>query len=133
MQLAEGAALARDIPEVPVILEHTGMPRDWDKADVALWREGMRAIAEPGNVSVKISGLGMMKHDWTVEDIRPFVLDTIDIVGVDRCLFASNFPVDKLYSDYATLWRAYDEITEAFTEAEREKLFRTNAERDYRI
>ena len=109
------------------------MPRDWDKAGVALWREGMRAIAEPGNVSVKISGLGMMKHDWTVEDIRPFVLDTIDIVGVDRCLFASNFPVDKLYSDYATLWRAYDEITEAFTEAEREKLFRTNAERDYRI
>lgn len=132
-QLAEGAALARDIPEVPVVLNHTGMPRDWDTEGVALWRKGMKAIAGAQNVSVKISALGMMKKDWSVDDIRPFVLDTIETVGVDRCMFASNFPVDSLFSDYATVWRAYDEITSGFSESERARLFLENAERYYRI
>ena len=77
-QLAEGAKLAQDIPEVPVVLNHTGMPRDWDEQGTALWREGMRAIAGAQNISVKISALGMMKQDWSVDDLRPWVLDTID-------------------------------------------------------
>ena len=127
-QLAEAAALAKDIPEVPVVLNHTGMPRDWDDEGVAVWRDGMSAIAGAENVSVKISALGMMKRNWTAEDIRPFVLDTIEIVGIDRCMFASNFPVDSLFSDYATVWRAYDEITSDFSESDRAKLFRENAE-----
>ncbi len=132
-QLADGAVLAKQIPEVPVILNHTGMPRDWDDEGVALWRDGMRAIAGAENISVKISALGMMKPDWSADDIRPFVLDTIEIVGVDRCMFASNFPVDSLFSDYATVWRAYDAITSDFSESERAKLFSENAERYYRI
>lgn len=132
-QLSEAATLAKSIPGVPVILNHTGMPRDWDAEGVDLWRDGMRAIAAASNVSVKISALGMMKPDWTVNDIRPFVLDTIEIVGADRCMFASNFPVDSLFSDYSTLWRAYDEITSDFTESDRAKLFYQNAERIYRI
>lgn len=132
-QLAESAALAQNIPEVPVVLNHTGMPRDSDEEGVALWRDGMRAIAGAENVSVKISALGMMKQDWTADDIKPFVLDTIEIVGVDRCMFASNFPVDSLFSDYATVWRAYDEITSDFSEQDRTKLFLQNAERYYRI
>ena len=132
-QLAESAALARDIPEVPVVLNHTGMPRDWNEDGIALWRDGMRAIAGAKNISVKISALGMMKRGWTADGIRPFVLDTIEIVGVDRCMFASNFPVDSLFSDYATVWQAYDEITSDFSEEERAKLFLQNAERYYRI
>ena len=132
-QLADGAKLAKDIPEVPVILNHTGMPKDWDKQGVEQWRKGMRAIASAPNISVKISALGMMKKDWTTADIRPFVLDTVEIIGADRCMFASNFPVDKLFSDYATLWNAYDEITQGFTAGERAKLFHDNAEKYYRI
>jgi predicted TIM-barrel fold metal-dependent hydrolase len=93
----------------------------------------MRAIASAPNVAVKISALGMMKPDWTTADIRPFVLDTIEIIGAGRCMFASNFPVDSLFSDYATLWNAYDEITKGFTASERAKLFHDNAERYYRI
>jgi predicted TIM-barrel fold metal-dependent hydrolase len=132
-QLEDGAKLAKRIPEVPVILNHTGMPRDWDADGVALWRNGMRAIAGAKNISVKISALGMMKKDWTPADIRPFVLDTIEIVGADRCMFASNFPVDSLFSDYATVWNAYDEITSGFSASDRAKLFHDNAETFYRI
>ena len=75
----------------------------------------------------------MLDQKWTTDSITPFVLDMIDILGVDRCMFASNFPVDSLFSDYATVWNAYDEITSDFTEEERTKLFRTNAEKCYRI
>jgi predicted TIM-barrel fold metal-dependent hydrolase len=75
----------------------------------------------------------MLDQKWTTDSIAPFVLDMIDILGVDRCMFASNFPVDSLFSNYETLWNAYDEITSDFTDAERNKLFRTNAEQYYRI
>jgi predicted TIM-barrel fold metal-dependent hydrolase len=53
------------------------------------------------------AGLGMFDHNWTVESIRPYVLKTIEVFGVDRCCFASNFPVDKLLSDYDRLYNAY--------------------------
>jgi predicted TIM-barrel fold metal-dependent hydrolase len=61
------------------------------------------------------------------------VLKAIDIFGVDRCMFASNFPVDKLMSDYASVWRAFDAITKNLDASDREKLFAGNAERLYRI
>ena len=134
-QLEQAARLAIDIPDVPIVLDHTGMPRDWDAAGVAVWRDGMKALAEAGNVSVKISALGMFAKEFGAEPIKQFVLDTIDIFGVDRCMFASNYPVDMLFSSYAAIWQAYDEITSSagFTDADRDQLFRTNAERYYRI
>ena len=65
--------------------------------------------------------------------IRPFVLETIDMFGTARCLFASNFPVDRLFSDYATVWSAFDQITGDFSADERNGLFHDNAVRVYRI
>jgi predicted TIM-barrel fold metal-dependent hydrolase len=85
------------------------------------------------NVAAKISGLGMFDHHWTVESIRPFVLDTIEIFGIERCMFASNFPVDRLSSDYDAIWNAFDRITADFSEPERRALFRDNAIRFYRL
>ena len=107
-QMADGAATARRHADTQIIINHTGMPVDRDPEGLAAWRSGMRALAACPNVAVKISGLGMVDHHWTVESIRPFVLETIDMFGTDRCLFASNFPVDRLYSDYARSGRAFD-------------------------
>ncbi|MBI4305216.1 MAG: amidohydrolase family protein [Chloroflexi bacterium] len=132
-QLVEGARLAKDIPEVPVILNHTGLPIHRDRSGIDMWTRGMRELASAPHVSVKISGLGMFKRDFTAEDIKPFVLDTIDIFGAERCMFASNFPVDKLASSYAHLWESYDTITSRFTPAERQGLFHDNAVRYYRL
>ena len=106
-QMSEGAATARRHVDTQIIINHTGMPADRDPAGLAARRGGMRALAACPNVAVKISGLGMVDHHWTVESIRPFVLETIDLFGTARCLFASNFPVDKLFSDYASAWRAF--------------------------
>ena len=132
-QMADGAATARRHPDTQIIINHTGMPLDRDAEGLAAWRSGMRALAACPNVAVKISGLGMAMHHWTVAMIRPFVLETIEMFGTGRCLFASNFPVDKLFSDYATVWGAFDQITADFSTAERNSLFHDNAVRLYRL
>jgi predicted TIM-barrel fold metal-dependent hydrolase len=93
----------------------------------------MRELASAHHVTVKISGLGMFQRGFKAEDIKPFVLDTIDIFGVDRSMFASNFPVDRLASPYRHLWESYDTITKRFTAAERSALFHDNAVRVYRL
>ena len=131
--MAFGAQLAADQPDVQFILTHTGLPMQADAEYVAAWREGMRALAARANIAVKISGFGFLDRGWTAESIRPRVLETIDIFGVNRCMFASNFPVDGMSRGYAAYWTAFDEITRPFSEAERETLFSGNASRLYRI
>jgi predicted TIM-barrel fold metal-dependent hydrolase len=131
--MADAAALARAYPDVLIILDHAGMPVDRDEEGIRRWQRGMRELAAAPNVVVKISGLGTVDWNWTVESIRPFVLETIDAFGVFRCMFASNFPVDKLYSDFDTLYSAFREIIEHFSVDERQMLFHDNAARYYRL
>jgi predicted TIM-barrel fold metal-dependent hydrolase len=132
-QMADGATVAARYPETQMILNHAGMPVDRDTDGITAWRGGMRLLAAKPNVAVKISGLGMVDWRWTTESIRPFVIETIELFGTERCMFASNFPVDKLYSDFNRLYGAFDEITKDFTVAERCRLFHGNAERIYRL
>jgi predicted TIM-barrel fold metal-dependent hydrolase len=133
-QMPAAAELARAHPEIPMILNHTGMFADRDRvAGWRAWRDGLRALAACDNVSVKISGLGMFDHAWTVESLRPYVLEAIDTFGPQRAMFASNFPVDRLFSSYTALWRAYESIVAGATDADKTALFQGNAERIYRL
>ncbi len=132
-QMAQAAAIVARHPDIPVIVNHTGMPIRRDDAGRTYWRGELARLAALPHVAIKISGLGMLDHQWDELSIRPFVLDTIDLFGADRCLFASNFPVDKLFSSYAAIWRAFDAITAEFSEHERRALFHDNAARIYRI
>jgi predicted TIM-barrel fold metal-dependent hydrolase len=133
-QMAEAAGLARAHPDTAIVLNHTGMFVDRNGvAGWRAWRDGLRALAACPNVSVKVSGLGMIDHRWTVESLRPHVLEAIDAFGVERAMFASNFPVDRLYSRYAALWDAYAHIVADMAPHEHDALFRANAERIYRI
>jgi predicted TIM-barrel fold metal-dependent hydrolase len=133
-QMPEAAAVAHENPDTPLILNHSGMFAD--RSSVAgwrAWRDGMRMLAACPNVSVKISGFGMFDHHWTVESLRPYVLETIDTFGAERCMFASNFPVDRLYSTYTAVWKAFAEIVSGASETEKSALFSENAQRIYRI
>jgi predicted TIM-barrel fold metal-dependent hydrolase len=132
-QMADALDLAHAFPDTQIILNHTGMPRKRDPDYVESWRNGMRTLAAAPNVAAKVSGLGMVHRDLTPEVLRPFVLDTIDIFGTDRCMFASNFPVDKLHADYGAIWAAFDQITADSSAGERRQLFYDNAERFYRL
>jgi predicted TIM-barrel fold metal-dependent hydrolase len=133
-QMAEAAALAREHPQTTLIVNHTGMFVDRDHvAGWRAWRDGMRGLAACPNVRVKISGLGMFDHAWTVESIRPHVLETIDTFGVERCMFASNFPVDRLHGSYPAIWHAFAQVTAGASATEHAALFRDNARRIYRL
>jgi predicted TIM-barrel fold metal-dependent hydrolase len=127
------AELIRAHPEIAFVLNHAGMWVDRTLGGWREWRQGLRLLASLPNVAAKISGLVMFDHHWTIESLRPSVLEVIDAFGVDRALFASNFPIDGLHSSYAQLWHAYADIVTGITPEERRALFITNAERVYRV
>jgi len=132
-QFGDAVAVAAANPDTPIIINHAGMWADRDLAGWRAWRDGLRQLAAQPNMCVKISGLGMFDHYFTMESFRPLVLEVIDAFGIDRAMFASNFPVDKLFSSYAALWTTYAGIVAGFAAAEQAALFRGNAERIYRL
>ena len=132
-QAKDTARLAGRHPDVPIVLVHLAFPIERHYAGLQAWRAHMRLMAECPNVSLKLSGLGMTDFHWSVDSIRPFILDGIEIFGVDRCMFGSNFPVDGVMSDYDTLFDAFRTVVEDFSDSEKRKLFHDNAARTYRI
>jgi predicted TIM-barrel fold metal-dependent hydrolase len=131
--LADAAQVARDFPDIPIVLNHTGFPWDRSPEGLAAWRRGMEALARCPNVHVKISELGLLHQPWTVAGNRGVVLDTVAIFGIARCLFASNFPVAGLFAPYATIVNGLREILGHLPRPELEAFFAGNALRFYRI
>ena len=132
-QMGDALALARRFPDVQIILNHAGMPIDRDPGSLAAWRAAMRELAKAPNVAVKISGLGVANPGWTIGSVRPIVIDTLEAFGIERCMVASNFPVDRLSSSYAAIFEALRAITADLSMSERRKLFHDNAVRIYRL
>jgi predicted TIM-barrel fold metal-dependent hydrolase len=131
--LAEAADLARDFPDTLIILNHTGLPADRSEAGLSGWCHALHTLAALPNVACKISGLGQPGQAWTVERNRRVVIDTIEIFGVERCMFASNFPVDRLIADFDTILEGFKTIVAGFGAAEQAALFYDNAVRFYRL
>ena len=131
--LEEGARLAADFPRTPIILNHTGLPRNRSEEELTGWRAAMEHFAKAPNVTVKISGLGEPNVAWSIERNRQVILDTIGIFGEDRCMFASNLPVDGLTGSYATIFSGFNEATRTMGPAVQKKLFANNARRIYRL
>jgi predicted TIM-barrel fold metal-dependent hydrolase len=127
------AELAADFPGIQIIINHTGLPSDRSEEGLASWRAALERVARQPNVAIKISGLGRPGLPWSVEANEPIVRDVIAIFGVDRCMFASNFPVDSLVGGFAQIMRGFGEAVSDLPDEDRGKLFRTNAERFYRI
>lgn len=157
-QLDDLSALARDFPEVPVILCHLATPVGYggafagtgheagERSEVARrWRDGIARLAEAPNVRVKLSGLLMPVLGWghhrgpepeeerLADQLAPLIDFAIDAFGADRCMFASNFPVDKAGAPWATLFGAYERIVARRGEDERRALFFGTANRAYRL
>ncbi len=119
--------------DLVVVIEHTGWPRNDSDEERALWAEGMNALAALGdNVLCKLSGLAMPLGSMAVDVLAPWLEHTIDAFGVDRCLFASNFPVDGMHGTLDELYTSYSAVTAGVGAEARDKLFAANAERIYR-
>jgi predicted TIM-barrel fold metal-dependent hydrolase len=128
-QMHLAAELARSTPAITLCIDHAGYPRRRDRDYFEHWRDQLALLAPCENVRMKISGLGMCDHRWTVESIRPWVLTCIDLFGVDRCFFGTNWPLDRLFSSYADVVDGYRECIADLTGDERHALLFANAAR----
>ena len=125
--------LATSYPDTRICLDHAGLPLRRDDEYLALWRREMTNLAEAPNVIVKISALGMGDPHWTVDSIRPLLLHCIEAFGVERTVFGSNWPVDRLFSSYPDVVAAYASIIADLSQDEQTAMFSANAERYFRI
>ena len=132
-QMEDAVNLANKYNDVLFILNHTGEPCYQSKEYIESWEQNMNKLAKCENIVTKISGLGMFDPNWTIDSTRIFVEKTIQIFGIERCMFASNFPVDKIFNSFDTYWNSFKEITKNYSENDKKLLFSSNAEKYYRI
>lgn len=149
-QLAELADLARAFPDTLIILDHVGSPlgigpyagRRTEAFEA--WLRGMDLVAACGNVVVKLGGLGMKLcgFNWHKMEkppssqtlcnaMAPYFDHCLERFGTQRCMFESNFPVDRVSCSYTVLWNAFKRLTRRFTDQERADLFHDTAARTY--
>lgn len=151
-QLPELIAMARALPNLRIVLDHIGCILgvgiyEGREAEVrSAWARDMAELAQCPNVTVKIGGFGMIVCGarWHLDPMppssatlaeawRPYVATCIDLFGPARCMFESNFPVDKAMYSYRTLWNAFKRLTGDLAASERALLFAGTAQATYRL
>lgn len=151
-QIPELAGMAKALPDLKIVLDHIGCvlgigPYQGRERETFLgWRRDMEVLSQCPNVNVKIGGFGMIIcgarwHERSMppssselaEAWRPYVETCIDLFGVERCMFESNFPVDKAMYSYRTLWNSFKRLTASMGHAERAALFAGTAVKTYDI
>lgn len=132
-QFARACEVIDAHPDTLFIINHMGMWADRDLDGWRLWKNGMYELGKRDNCVVKISGQPSMDHFWTIESIKPGIFTTLDAFGIDKVMFASNFPVDKLHCSYVDLIHGYARVVEALSQDEQDALFVGNAKKYYRF
>src|SRR5882757_8993736 len=151
-QIPELTDLARAFPDTPIVINHMGgilgigPYKNATGAVFQSWRQNIRELSGHRNVHVKLGGLGLsvsgrdyhlaplpassgeLTNDW-----RPYIETCIDAFGVNRCMFESNFPVDKAACSYPVLWNAFKRLASGASAGDRAALFRGTAQHFYRL
>jgi predicted TIM-barrel fold metal-dependent hydrolase len=130
----EGAArLAHDFPRTTFILQHCGMPEDLSETGMAAWRTGMKRLAAEPNIVNKLSGLGTFIHRNDPDHIARIVQESVALFGPSRCLYGSNFPIEKIWTDYPPLLAAFRAALAPYPVADQEAMLSGTATRVYRL
>jgi predicted TIM-barrel fold metal-dependent hydrolase len=132
-QMADAADLAADYPEVTFVLVHAGMPVESGPPAVGEWTRGMRLLAERPNVVVKLTGQGTFVHRVDRPLIERVTATCLELFGSRRCMWGSNFPIEKLWTDLATLVSTWQDVLAGRSEEERRDVFAATATRVYRL
>ncbi len=132
-QMHDGAALARAFPDTTFVLEHAGMLEDMSELGWAAWGEGMKTLAAEPNMNVKLSGLGTFVHACRADVMEPIIRETVAIFGPDRCMYGSNFPIEKLWTDYPTLYSTFRAAIKDLSDEDKNAILYGTAARLYRI
>ncbi|MBI5087628.1 MAG: amidohydrolase family protein [Actinobacteria bacterium] len=121
-------------PDLTVVLSHACLPAERTESERAAWTEAARALARRPNVVCKISAVaGASDPNWTVASIRPWILGCIDTFGPDRCMFGTNWPIDRLHGTYLDVVAAYREVTADLSDSDRHAVLAGTASRVYAI
>ena len=131
--LPDALELARDFPGTLIILNHLGLPADRSEAGLTAWREAMARLSEAPNVRVKLSGCCVPGWRWTLEVQAPVILPAISLFGAERCMVASNFPVDGLLATYDEIMDGLRAVTAHLASPEQARIFHGTAAETYRI
>lgn len=132
-QMAGAADLAAAIPQVTFILQHAGMLEDLTETGRTDWRAGLALLAAQPNVVSKLSGFGTFVHRNDPVLVAEIVHDTVSAFGANRCLFGSNFPIEKLWTDYGSLLRAHRDAARDLSAGQQADIFWNTAARVYRL
>ncbi|MEM7059118.1 MAG: amidohydrolase family protein [Pseudomonadota bacterium] len=132
-QMDGAAKLAAACPNVTMILQHAGMPEDTSNSGWATWRKGMKALAKNENVVTKLSAFGTFIHRNDPDFIAQAIGETLKIFSVDRAMFGSNFPIEKIWTTYQDLFFAFQTATAKLPVKARSAIFNDTAARVYRI
>lgn len=132
-QMADAAALAASCPRVTFVLQHAGMLEDLTPGGRTAWRAGMALLAACPNVVAKLSGLGTFIHRNDADHVGWLIGETVALFGAERCLWGSNFPIEKLWTDYGALLDAHRRGAGGLSAAEQEAIFFNTARRVYRL
>ena len=129
-QMPGAARLADACPDVTFVLQHAGMLEDTSDAGRALWFDGLKALADCPNVGCKLSGLGTFIHRNDPTHIADQVKTALKLFGPERCLYGSNYPIEKLWTSYADLFAAF---LKAVPKTHHQTVFNETASRVYRL
>jgi predicted TIM-barrel fold metal-dependent hydrolase len=132
-QMAGGAALARAFPDIQFVLLHAGMLEDLSAEGRARWREGMKRLAGEPNVATKFSGLGTFIRRSDPQHIADIVGETVELFDADRCMWGSNFPIEKIWTDYGSIVGAIRAAVAKYDSKTRAAILHDTAARLYKL
>lgn len=125
--------IAERHPDVPIVINHLGMPVLTDPDGLQTWRDGMRRLAGLPQTAVKLSGLGFVRRSWTAAEMLPLLRETLDLFGTRRCMVATDLPTDRLFAPAERYREVYAELLGDLSDDERRDLMGRNANRIYRL
>lgn len=132
-QMAGAAELAAACPDVTFVLQHAGMLEDQSEAGWEVWRTAMKKLAKQKNIVTKLSAFGTFSHKNDSKFIAKIIEETVDMFGANRCMFGSNFPIEKIWTSYSELFAAFQAATADFSKKRQDSIFSNTAARVYRL
>ena len=131
--MAAARALAERHPDLSIVLEHIGFPRQRDDEYFASWQAGIRELAKAQNVICKVSGVGMTDQRGEYADFEPWMDTCLEAFGADRSVVDSNWPLDRIVSSYDAIMAIYRRLAAKLSDSEQTAFLFENARRIYQL
>ena len=133
-QLAEANTLIKQLPELPIVIDHIAKP-NIKKGDSDDWKKEIKAIAQYPNLYCKISGMATEAHwdTWTMDTLKPYIDTVVEAFGTERIMFGSDWPVCLVASSYEKWLKGLQNYFNTFSISEQEAFFANNAINFYKL